>query len=313
MLQAVKKSECKRSNGLSSEEKADASQMARPTQKTDLQLQRAIEMYGLTGSELFCEVKRDTRCLMGWNDSTIVLAFRGTASMTNALSDLQVSHFSCPKYTALSLQFSLKHLSQNCLKVYDMCGTSLPATRQICTKHLQHTVWWVLCEAKRNWAVAHKQICCNRSCSHVQQSCTCFSACGLRGFGCNRHCISLQCRQPMFPLKTHRCGHSLENLFCKLVAADHCLTEHATSMTRLFGIVAFDLAGLESSTPPCQRPPSLLLSAPCSCRLPAELAGWRLQHKGCQPHHGNGEPAPAWPRSAEDLHHRWVTTELFLL
>lgn len=47
-------------------------------------------LYDLTGSELFCELKRDTRCLMGWNDNTIVLAFRGTASMTNALSDLQV-------------------------------------------------------------------------------------------------------------------------------------------------------------------------------------------------------------------------------
>ena len=102
MLQAVKKSECKRSNGLSSEEKADASQRARPTQKTDLQLQRAMEMYGLTGSELFCEVKRDTRCLMGWNDSTIVLAFRGTASMTNALSDLQVTQPTWAKYTASS-------------------------------------------------------------------------------------------------------------------------------------------------------------------------------------------------------------------
>lgn len=102
MLQAVKKSERKRSNRLSSEETADASQMAQPTQTTGLQLQRAMEMYGLTGSELFCEVRRDTRCLMGWNDSTIVLAFRGTASMTNALSDLQVNHLSWAKHTALS-------------------------------------------------------------------------------------------------------------------------------------------------------------------------------------------------------------------
>ena len=59
-------------------------------QKTVLDLAFAMGMYDLTDSELFCEVKRDTRCLMGWNNSTIVLAFRGTASMTNALSDLQV-------------------------------------------------------------------------------------------------------------------------------------------------------------------------------------------------------------------------------
>ncbi len=70
---------------------------------------------------------------------------------------------------------------------------------------------------------------------------------------------------------------------------------------------------MEGSTPPCQRPPGLLLSAPCSCRVPAELAGWRLQHKGCQPHHGDGGPAAAWPRQAEDLYHRSDITELFLL
>lgn len=49
-----------------------------------------MSMYGLTHSELISELKRDTRCLMGWNKNTVVLAFRGTASVTNALSDLQV-------------------------------------------------------------------------------------------------------------------------------------------------------------------------------------------------------------------------------
>ena len=55
-----------------------------------LDLQTAMSMYGLTDNELFSELKRDTRCLMGWNNNTIVLAFRGTASMTNAFSDVQV-------------------------------------------------------------------------------------------------------------------------------------------------------------------------------------------------------------------------------
>ena len=93
----------------------------------------------------------------------------------------------------------------------------------------------------------------------------------------------------------------------------HCLTEHATSMTRGFGIVGLDVAGMESSTSPCQRPPDLLLSAPCSCRLLAELAGWRLQHKGYQTHHGDGGPTAAWLRQAKDYHHGWGTPELFLL
>ena len=71
-------------------DRADTHEALSSTQRTVLSIRRAMYLYDLTGSELFCELKRDTRCLMGWNDNTIVLAFRGTASMTNALSDLQV-------------------------------------------------------------------------------------------------------------------------------------------------------------------------------------------------------------------------------
>ena len=84
-MQPVAKSGHKRSKRVLSEQTEGLS-----TQKTALRLQIAMDLYGLTDSELFCELKRDTRCLMGWSNSTIVLAFRGTASMTNALSDVQV-------------------------------------------------------------------------------------------------------------------------------------------------------------------------------------------------------------------------------
>ncbi len=53
-------------------------------------LHTAMGLYKLTDSELIWELQLDTRCLIGWNAGTIVLAFRGTASMTNALADLQV-------------------------------------------------------------------------------------------------------------------------------------------------------------------------------------------------------------------------------
>ena len=89
-LQPVAKNGHKRSKRVQSEQTEGSS-----TQKTALRLQMAMDMCGLTDSELFCELKRDTRCLMGWSDSTIVLAFRGTASMTNALSDLQVLSEDC--------------------------------------------------------------------------------------------------------------------------------------------------------------------------------------------------------------------------
>ena len=62
-----------------------------PHQRVTLNLSTALGLYKLTDSELFWETKLDTQCLLGWNDHTIVVAFRGTASMKNALSDVQVS------------------------------------------------------------------------------------------------------------------------------------------------------------------------------------------------------------------------------
>ena len=69
---------------------SDKFELLHTAQKTILDMQTAKGLYGLTDSKLFWELQSDTRCLMGWNSSTIVLAFRGTASVTNALSDLQV-------------------------------------------------------------------------------------------------------------------------------------------------------------------------------------------------------------------------------
>ena len=59
-------------------------------ERTTLTLPTALGLYGLTHSELLWELQLDTRCLLGWNNSKIVLAFRGTASISNAWSDLQV-------------------------------------------------------------------------------------------------------------------------------------------------------------------------------------------------------------------------------
>ena len=58
--------------------------------RTILTLETAMSLYGLTESESFWEVKQDTRCLVSWGGTRIVVAFRGTASIKNALADLQV-------------------------------------------------------------------------------------------------------------------------------------------------------------------------------------------------------------------------------
>ena len=55
-----------------------------------LSLDKAMNMFGLERSELFWEKARDTKLLMAWSNERIVLAFRGTASLSNVLSDVQV-------------------------------------------------------------------------------------------------------------------------------------------------------------------------------------------------------------------------------
>lgn len=60
------------------------------TARTSLSLDTALSLYNMTDSQSFWEIQQDTRCLIGWGCSTVVVAFRGTASMKNALADLQV-------------------------------------------------------------------------------------------------------------------------------------------------------------------------------------------------------------------------------
>ena len=49
-----------------------------------------MALYKLEHSELFWEKALDTKLLLAWNRDTIMLVFRGTASLANALADLQV-------------------------------------------------------------------------------------------------------------------------------------------------------------------------------------------------------------------------------
>ena len=60
--------------------------------KTTLTLEAAMSLYGLTESQSFWEIQQDTRSLIAWGNNTVVVSFRGTASMKNALADLQVLH-----------------------------------------------------------------------------------------------------------------------------------------------------------------------------------------------------------------------------
>ncbi|BDA51088.1 probable lipase at N-terminal half [Coccomyxa sp. Obi] len=54
-----------------------------------LKLEVGMKLLGLEHSELFWEKALDTKLLLAWNNSRILIAFRGTASLANALADVQ--------------------------------------------------------------------------------------------------------------------------------------------------------------------------------------------------------------------------------
>ena len=49
-----------------------------------------MSLYSLSSFKLFWDPALETKALLAWNGDTAVLAFRGTASLTNACSDLKV-------------------------------------------------------------------------------------------------------------------------------------------------------------------------------------------------------------------------------
>ena len=63
-----------------------------------------VQVYLQERFELLVEPAEDTKVLVAWNTDTIVLAFRGTASMTNVLSDLQVAE---PEAISRNIFFSV--------------------------------------------------------------------------------------------------------------------------------------------------------------------------------------------------------------
>ena len=64
--------------------------LAIQAERTILTIDKGKELYGLESHELLWEQKHDTKCLMGFGPDTILLAFRGPASLKNASADLQV-------------------------------------------------------------------------------------------------------------------------------------------------------------------------------------------------------------------------------
>lgn len=62
-----------------------------PQVERGLTLDVGMKLFGLEHSELLWEKALDTKLLIAWNNSRILIAFRGTASLANALADVQVT------------------------------------------------------------------------------------------------------------------------------------------------------------------------------------------------------------------------------
>ena len=52
---------------------------------------KALQLFGLREYRLIFEPGTDSKALVAWNDTTILVSFRGTASMKTAKLDLEVS------------------------------------------------------------------------------------------------------------------------------------------------------------------------------------------------------------------------------
>ena len=86
-------------------------------------LEAGMSMYGLSSCKLFWHAALDTKALLAWSQDTAVLAFRGTASLTNACSDLKVSpftrhcmHVSCLQQPALQLHLLAQGMPMPCMQ-----------------------------------------------------------------------------------------------------------------------------------------------------------------------------------------------------
>ena len=60
--------------------------------QVEIGLGGALELFGLEAVEVFREPGQDMKVLVGWGGDAIVVAFRGTASFSNVLNDIQVHH-----------------------------------------------------------------------------------------------------------------------------------------------------------------------------------------------------------------------------
>ncbi len=83
-----------RSDNETKEKDTDTSQTANVSATGEpgdnFDIRTAMDLFGLDHVKVIREPADDTKVLVGWNSTTVVLSFRGTNSFTNAKRDAQV-------------------------------------------------------------------------------------------------------------------------------------------------------------------------------------------------------------------------------
>lgn len=75
----------------------EAEQDAEETKMGLGHLEFALKLYHLTHSEIIYDKRSDTKALLAWGDTTLVVAFKGTSSFENVLTDLKLLKTKLPE------------------------------------------------------------------------------------------------------------------------------------------------------------------------------------------------------------------------
>lgn len=113
----------------------------------------ALSLYDLENFEMLWDKTHDTKAILGWSSDTVVIAFRGTASISNVLADLQAR---CFLYWDALKCINICHLLPEGVKMkpcsYRPPGTALQVWRKkwprdvgnslLCTAPMVHQGFW---------------------------------------------------------------------------------------------------------------------------------------------------------------------------
>ncbi|KAK9866093.1 hypothetical protein WJX84_001319 [Apatococcus fuscideae] len=110
----------------------DQSAKKDPFMPEQASIKTAMDLFGLEHVKIIREPADDTKVLVGWNDDTVVLAFRGTNSFVNAKTDAQVWRTKYPKGTGNWMPGSASRVHAGFLTSWQKNGLNKRLVSRLC-------------------------------------------------------------------------------------------------------------------------------------------------------------------------------------